>query len=59
MSIILVSFLTNDLFSFFTDVCGFVVAIYERGMEGVQDISKREVVLVMEDTGVLAVRLAN
>lgn len=40
------------------DVCGFVVAVYEKGMEGVEDISKRELVVVIEDTGVLAVRYA-
>lgn len=40
-----------------TDVAGFVVAVYESGMEGVQDIYKREVVVVLEDTGVLATRL--
>lgn len=38
------------------DVCGYVVTMFERGMEEVDGSTLREAVLVIEDTDVLAIK---
>ena len=42
---------------FFVDVYGTVVTCFEKGMEAVEGMDSREVILVLEETGVLATRL--
>ena len=39
-----------------TDVFGDVVDCYEKGMEAVDEVDSREVILVFRETGVLATR---
>lgn len=39
-----------------SDVFGEVVDCYEKGMEAINDLDSREVILVLRETGVLATR---
>lgn len=51
--------MTDSECNVYVDVCGHVVTMIERGMEVVDGMTLREVVLVIEDTGVLAIKYAS